>query len=185
MKTTTYFFRFFLLSFLVVSTFACTESKNSKSYNASIASTGKVSLPQEEARFLFTVHNLALFNTHLATEAQIRSTSLESVALAENILHTNNKMIADISSVAEEYGLELPADITDAQKMEWREVVKQKGWAFDKKFALVMEENLKSLHKLVKDASTTLKNEAIAKLSSDALTALKTQGELAIVQQEK
>lgn len=185
MKTATHFSRFLLLSCCFVSFYACTESKDKKSYNASIASTSATTLPQEETRFLFTLHNMGLYNLQLATEAHIRSTSVESVTLAESILNSNNKMTAAISAIANEYDLDLPADITEQQKMEWKEVVKQKGWAFDKKFAAVMEANLKSLYTLMNDASKYFNDPAIKKLASESLGSLQIQGTLAIAQQEK
>jgi predicted outer membrane protein len=105
--------------------------------------------------------------------------------LAESIIAANNRINNELTGIAAEYKLQLPTDITEEQKTEWKKLVKEKGWAFDKMFAVKMDDNLKAEYQLYTHFSTSATDGMMKKIAVAGLMELQKQGDLAIAQQEK
>ncbi|HEX8331417.1 MAG TPA: DUF4142 domain-containing protein [Segetibacter sp.] len=124
-----------ILSFCTLLLLSCSSTTNDKVYSASITGNGKtVKLPENDVRFLVKAYSLGLLKINLANEAQIRSTSAESTQLARALSGFHSDLNNKIEKIADAHGFTLPMDLTDDQKLVWKQLVKQKGWNFDKKF---------------------------------------------------
>jgi predicted outer membrane protein len=130
-----------ILSFCTLLLLSCSSSTNEKVYSASIGSTKKTTkLPENDLKFLVNAYSLGLLKINLANEAQIRSTSAESNQLARALTAFHSDFNTKIEKIAEAHGFTLPMDLTDDQKLVWKQLVKEKGWNFDKKFNALLEQ---------------------------------------------
>jgi len=121
---------------------SCTNntSSNEKIYASSIAgSSATKKLTENDFRFLVKAHSTGLFKIDLANEASVRSTSLEAIQFASAIKSFYTKFNYEIEDIAVKHDFVLPMDITDDEKLVWKELVKEKGWEFDKKFREIFE----------------------------------------------
>jgi predicted outer membrane protein len=168
-----------LLSFCTLILVSCSNNKSEKStkqekiYSAAITGNGnKVKPSENDLRFLVDAYSLGLLKISLANEAQIRSTSAESNQLGRAVSAFHSQLNSEIEEIADEHGFTLPMDLTNDQKLVWKQLVKEKGWNFDKKFADLLEQ--------IKQEETAL-FELATKNSTDkniAVLAQKSQPEL-------
>jgi predicted outer membrane protein len=141
MKKFTIYAHACFLSFCTLSFFSCSSTTNEKVYSASITSDNKTAkLPENDVRFLVKAYSLGLLKINLANEAQIRSTSAESSQLARALSGFHSDLNNKIEKIADDHGVTLPMDLTDDQKLVWKQLVKEKGWNFDKKFDEMLEQ---------------------------------------------
>ena len=172
---------------ITTSLFSCTNTTNDgKMYSSSIAgNTKKTALNEEDLRFLVKAYSTGLYKIAIANEAAVRSTSAESSQLAKAIntfqLDVNSKM----EEIAHEHGLTLPMDLTNDQKLEWKQLVKQKGWSFDEKFCSMVEKLNLEETQLYEQAKKNSEKKSVAILVEKALPELRLHQYLKQVLHEK
>lgn len=165
---------------------SCSSDKNNSNYSSSIASNAThAAITNEDMKFLLEAQNISIYNTYVAREGLVRSTAVETSAMAQEMLSSGERMIDAISKVATRYTLTLPTDITDAQKSTWRNLVKQKGWNFDKTFSVISKENAEKSEGVFTQAIATCKDETVKKIAQQGLAELKIRQDLLLAQQEK
>jgi predicted outer membrane protein len=110
-------------------------------YSAGITAKQKTAkISEDDVRFLVKAYSLSLLKINLANEAQIRSTSAESSQLGRALSGFYTDLNIKIEKIADAHGFTLPMDLTDDQKLVWKQLVKEKGWNFDKKFDAILEQ---------------------------------------------
>lgn len=176
-KFTIYHFTF-LIAFFTVALVACNNSTDDKIYSSVIGGYKKkeVKLSENDLQFLLKAYTLGLLKINLSNEAQIRSTSAESTQLGKSVSDFHSNLNNKIGEIASEHGFSLPMDLTDDQKLIWKELIKEKGWNFDKRFSDLMEH--------IKAEETALYFEATKNISDKdiRLLALKSQHEFQLHQ---
>lgn len=182
--------KFFTLRFIAIAislsivAVSCEEQQGTN-YSAGLTTNTTTNISDEDIRFLFAAHNMALYNKFLASEAEIRSTATESFSMATVLVESNERLDEAISGIARQYNLSLPTDITEEQKATWKEMIKQKGWKFDKQFSSTIEDNLKITYQLFTNAVSSCKEQAVKSIAEKGINELKQHGQLILAQQEK
>ena len=176
----------FLCFSLLLATISCNDAKPKKAYAASLSGSEKtVALPQDDLKFLYDAYTLNLFNIKIAEEAMIRSTATESSALAEASAASAKKTNEGFSNLAIQYNLTLPPDINAEQKDAWKQLVKQKGWNFDKEYAVMAEKYLKAAEALFSNGTKSCKVKTLVSLATQGAADVKNQSALSVAQLEK
>jgi predicted outer membrane protein len=165
---------------------SCSTDKRSGTYSAAITPEARhAAISNEDMKFLFEAENMCIYNKHVAREALIRSTAIESSAIAQEMIASSERISQAIAKVAEEYTINLPSDITEEQKTSWRTLVKQKGWNFDKKFFEITEQHTNKAQAFYTLALNTCKDEAVKTIAQQGLAELKARQDLLAAQQGK
>jgi predicted outer membrane protein len=142
-------------NFALAACFLCaaTSCNNSLPVNSSNAAP-KQTVSNYDKESISSIYEDCIYTIRLAEEAILRGTSVDTKTFASNLLGDYKQMIGRIEDIARTKSIELPLDMRDKQLKKWREMVKEKGWDFDKKFiALVMDENNQT-QALIKNIST-------------------------------
>lgn len=181
-------FILFALCALSIALFSsCSQIANTnKQYTASITNE-EVAKPftDSDLKLLYSAYNLANFHLQIATEALYRSTAQESRQLATNIQQTSKSITEDIEAIANQYELILPHDMSLQQKEDWTNMVKAKGWNFDKKFAEVANDAITVNETFYTKFEKVVKDDALKSIAKKALNNVSEQNNLMIAQQEK
>lgn len=166
-----------LLFFITSLQIACTNTSGSEKIYSAVLGSGnaKTKLAPADVRLLVDVYASSLFKMSLANEALVRSISPEANHLAKNINSTCANINAQVEAIAEDHDFTLPMDLTDEQKVQWKDLVKQQRWNFDTKFA----EMIARLSDQEKTLLTNTKNldadKNVASVANNALTELSLQ----------
>jgi predicted outer membrane protein len=158
--------KFTLLICLLYTGTAC---NNSLPVNAS-NSTPKQVVSNYDKESVSSIYEDCIYTVKLAEEAILRGTSVETKTFASNLLGDYKQMMQQIEDIARAKSIELPMDMRDKQLKKWREMVKETGWSFDKKFIeLAMDENNQT-QTLIKNISTAATDQDIRKTAGDILS---------------
>lgn len=145
---------------------ACNNSLPVNSSN----STQKQVVSNYDKESLSSIYEDCIYTTRLAEEALLRSTSVETKTFASTLLGDYKQMMKQIEEIAAAKSIELPMDMRDKQLKKWREMVKETGWNFDKKFIeLAMDENNQT-QTLIKNISTAAGDEDIRKTAGNIIS---------------
>lgn len=163
-----HFYRLTRLSFVcffIVASQACDCTGSLKVYSSSAGGYDKtVALSQPGLDFLVTAYSIGSFKLDLASEARIRSTSAESIQLARPVFIFNTTINSQLEHLASKHNLVLPMDLTNSQKVVWKQFVKEKGWNFDKKFIKIAKQT-ETLEKEIYTKAVRTENKDIKKLA--------------------
>jgi predicted outer membrane protein len=139
---------------------------------------------KNDESFLFQAYEAALYAMEISKEGTMRSTSIETKTLAENVLMNNKKIADQLGEIAGKKAIELPLDMNSTQLKKWRELVKEKGWDFDKKFIELAIEHTKNSKTLLADISQRVKDADIKKVAQNILSSLDNQYSIALKTKE-
>ncbi len=119
----------------------CNSPTKEKFYASSLSGNKeKPKLLENDLRFYINTYTTGLFKINLANEAQIRGNSTETIQLAKAITDFHTHQNLQIEKIAENNMFLLPLDLTEDQKLIWKQLVKEKGWSFDKRFSDLLEQ---------------------------------------------
>lgn len=161
-------------------------AQNSKAYTAAFASEEpKRVLQESDEKFLMDAYLQEHFILQMATEALYRSTAPETVNLAKEMVNVSQNNKARLSAIADDFQLDVASDMMPEQKQVWKELVKKKGWEFDKHFSDATEQLSASTNKLYSNAESQLQNEELKIIANERIASLQQQTALATIQKEK
>jgi predicted outer membrane protein len=109
-----------------------------------------------DGKMITTSYQDLMLTVKLAGEAVNRSTAQDTKELAQIILQEHKQMMNDLEVVAGKHQLELPLDISAEQTKHWQMLVRERGIAFDKAYAEVVQKN----HERQIDAFAEIKRTA-------------------------
>jgi putative membrane protein len=143
--------------------------------NNSLSVNSNSTLPKQvissyDKDLLTSVFEECIYTTKLAEEAMMRSTSADTKTFATNLISDYKKMMQQIEGVAGSKSIDLPLDMGDKQLKKWRQMVKETGWNFDKKFVELATEGNNETAALVKNISATAKDDDIRKTAANILS---------------
>jgi hypothetical protein len=90
-----------------------------------------------------------------------------------------------MEEIAEEHGFTLFKDLTDEQKLVWKQLVKEKGWNFDKKFNEILQQIKKEEQVLLDEVQKSNSTETIKLLAHKSQTELQLHDVLKQTLQQK
>ncbi len=163
MKYPFYGFYIFLLLGLIL---AGCKSEPEEKKNA----PDRTVITQYDANSMFSAFESTIYAIELAEEGIMRSTGIETKTLADNILVTNKKIAGQLQEIAGKKGVELPFDMNSSHLKKWRELVKEKGWKFDKKLVELAIEHSQNAKVLFSDIKRQAKDADIRKVADSILS---------------
>jgi len=137
---------------------------------------------QTDEQDVFLISNLyqeSLLSLRLAEEALTRSTYIETKNLANNVKSSQATIKIDIESFAGRKGIDLPLDITAKQLNGWRELVRNKGVDFDKKFLQILTNSNTSEHQTIEKITTSAKDPDLRKTGKELFSVIISKKEMA------
>lgn len=124
----------YLLIFIFATIFFSCNNENNKSNKPAAPSLSK-----SDQQLMNDAYRNLLLSTKMAEEAINRSTAAETKELANSIMKEHHSMMSQLEIIAGKHSAELPMDINASQLNEWQDLVREKGIAFDKKYATIIE----------------------------------------------
>jgi len=113
-----------------------------------------------EVNLLSTAYEDCIYITKLSEEGSMRSTSAETKNFADNVSTMYKNAMNEIEEAAGKMNIELPLDMRGEQLAKWKEMVKETGWNFDKKFVdLIMDASYKTKTLLSNIQASTKSND--------------------------
>ena len=137
---------------------------------------------QVDKQDIFLISSLyqeSLLSLRLAEEALTRSTYIETKNLANNVKSSHATIKIDLESFAGRKGIDLPLDITANQLNLWRELVRNKGVDFDKKFLQILTNSNTSEHQTIEKITTSAKDPDLRKTGKELFSVIISKKEMA------
>ena len=128
---------------------------------------------QEVSKFIIEAANSNLAAIHLGKMAIEKATSREVKEFAKNMLDEHNKINEDLQRMAEKNNVTYPTTPTDKDQDMVRELSKEIGYDFDKKFMKKMVEAHKNQVDMFEKASKDLENIELKNYASNTLPTLR------------
>ncbi|WP_207495054.1 DUF4142 domain-containing protein [Aridibaculum aurantiacum] len=100
-----------------------------------------VKLSGNDAELLINTYSNLLLTVKMAEEAVNRSALPGTRQLAITIRNDHQAMLDKLEDVANKHKADLPLDLTPQQLKQWQALVREKGIAFDKAYAAIVQEN--------------------------------------------
>ncbi len=158
---------------------SCNNAPVNNMHSASLGSSGKKATPQPtDLKFMYDVYALGIYKIQLAQEAQIRSTSPQTIAIAKRVVDAHSNINATIGEITSPFNLAFRADITEGQKRTWKSLVMQKGWLFDKAFATVITNEALHERQLLQNEGGALNDEKLKMIATKYAGFLEDQVQL-------
>lgn len=107
----------------------------------------------------------------MSEEATTRSAVADTKQLANELLHDDKSILAELSTLAGKHNAELPLDITGEQQRRWRALITTRGILFDRNYATTIQAEYNELNKMLKNKIGGVKNEQLQQTLKRFLTA--------------